>query len=182
MIVEDNREVRTFIRQYLEPAHHVLEAVNGRDGFEKAAAAIPDLIISDIMMPEMDGYELCHVLKNNERTSHIPVILLTAMGGEENKLEGLQTGVDDYLTKPLSSKELLARVKNIIAQRRKLRERFSREVVLKPSAIAITSADERFLNRVREAVEKYLGDEEFSVEELFRQMLSPAVRLLAVGV
>lgn len=177
LIVEDNPEVRTFIRQYLEPDYAVIEAVNGRDGFDKAAAAIPDLMICDVMMPELDGYELCHALKNDERTSHIPVILLTAMGGEENKLEGLQTGADDYLTKPFSSKELLARVKNLIAQRRRLRERFSREIVLKPSEIAITSADERFLNRVKEAVEKNLGDEEFSVEDLGREVAMSRVQL-----
>lgn len=177
LIVEDNQEVRAFIRQYLEADYAVIEAVNGRDGFEKAAAAIPDLMICDVMMPEMSGYELCHALKNDERTSHIPIILLTAMGGEENKLEGLQTGADDYLTKPFSSKELLARVKNLIAQRRKLRERFSREVVLKPSEIAITSTDERFLNRVKEAVEKNLGDEEFSVEDLGREVGMSRVQL-----
>ena len=177
LIVEDNQDVRTFIRQYLEPDYAVAEAVNGRDGFEKAAAAIPDLIICDVMMPELDGYELCHALKNDERTSHIPIILLTAMGGEENKLQGLQTGADDYLTKPFSSKELLARVENLIAQRRKLRERFSREIVLKPSEIAITSTDERFLNRVKEAVEKNLGDEEFSVEDLGREVGMSRVQL-----
>jgi YesN/AraC family two-component response regulator len=161
----------------LEPDYAVVEAVNGRDGFEKAAATIPDLIICDVMMPELDGYELCHVLKNDEKTSHIPVILLTAMGGEENKLEGLQTGADDYLTKPFSSKELLARAKNLVEQRRQLREKFSREVVLKPGEIAITSADERFLNRVKEAVEKNLGDEDFSVEDLGREVGMSRVQL-----
>ncbi|NUM64744.1 response regulator [candidate division KSB1 bacterium] len=157
LIVEDNQEVRTFIRQYLEPDYAVAEAMNGRDGFEKAATAIPDLVICDVMMPELDGYELCHALKNDERTSHIPIILLTAMGGEENKLQGLQTGADDYLTKPFSSKELLARVENLM--------------------IAITSTDERFLNRVKEAVEKNLGDEEFSVEDLGREVGMSRVQL-----
>ncbi len=177
LLVEDNPEVRAFIRQQLEGRYAVLEAADGEEGLTRASEAIPDLIISDVMMPKMDGYALCAALKTEEKTSHVPVLLLTAKAGEENKLEGLETGADDYLTKPFSSKELLARIRNLIAQRRKLRERFSREVVLQPSAIAITSADERFLNRVKAAVEKNLGDEEFSVEDFGREVGMSRVQL-----
>jgi DNA-binding response OmpR family regulator len=177
LIVEDNKDFQAFIRQHLEPTYKVIEAVDGQDGFEKATAAIPDLIISDIMMPKMDGYQLCHALKNDQRTSHIPVILLTARAGEDSKLAGLETGADDYLTKPFSSRELLVRAKNLIEQRRKLREKFSRDVVLKPSEIAITSMDEQFLNRVKEVVEKYISDEDFTVEDLGHKVGMSRVQL-----
>jgi DNA-binding response OmpR family regulator len=150
--------------------YEVIEAVDGEEGFEKAVEAIPDLIISDVMMPKMDGYALCQALKSEEKTSHIPVIMLTAKAGQESKLEGLETGADDYLTKPFSSQELLVRVKNLIEQRRLLRARFSREMILKPGDIAVTPRDEQFLIRVKAAVERNLGDEDFSVEHLSHEV------------
>lgn len=170
LLVEDNEDVRAFVRQQLGERYEVLEAVDGQEGLIKAAETVPDLVISDVMMPEMDGYALCHALKTEEKTSHIPVILLTAKGGQESKLEGLEIGADDYLTKPFSSKELLARVRNLIEQRRLLRERFGRELILKPNDVAITPQDEQFLNRVKAAIEKNLGDEDFSVEHLSHEV------------
>jgi DNA-binding response OmpR family regulator/two-component sensor histidine kinase len=170
LVVEDNRDVRTYIHEHLSPSYQLLEAGDGTEGIEKAREVIPDLIISDIMMPIMDGYELCRILKNDEKTSHIPVILLTAKASSESKLQGLETGADDYLIKPFDSKELLVRVKNLIALRQKLRERFSREVVLKPGDIAITPMDEVFLQRVQSVVEQHLDEEEFSVEILGQEV------------
>jgi len=170
LLVEDNHDVRAFIRQQLEADYEVIEAVDGEEGFAKATETIPDLVISDVMMPKMDGYAFCQALKSEEKTSHIPLIMLTAKAGQESKLEGLETGVDDYLTKPFSSKELLVRVRNLIEQRRRLRARFSREVILKPNEIAITPPDEQFLTRVKAAVEKNLGDEDFSVEDLVQEV------------
>ncbi|MCI0693346.1 ATP-binding protein [candidate division KSB1 bacterium] len=166
LVVEDNRDVRTYIRQYLEPTFKVIEAVDGIDGVQKALEIIPDLIISDVMMPKRDGNELCRILKTDEKTSHVPIIMLTAKADSESKVYGLEIGADDYLIKPFDDKELLARVQNLIKLRRQLRERFSREMVLKPSAIAITPMDETFLQRVQSAVEKHLDEEEFSVEIL----------------
>ena len=177
LIVEDHRDLRAFIRQHLEPAYQILEAVDGADGVDKAIARIPDLIISDVMMPEMDGFALCEKLKEDEKTSHVPIILLTAKASAEAKIAGLETGADDYLTKPFDSKELQVRVRNLIEQRRKLRQRFSREVVLKPAEIAITSVDEAFLHRVKAAVEAHLGEEEFSVEELAREVAMSRMQL-----
>ena len=166
LIVEDNADVRTYIRGYLVPAYRVLEAADGIQGVNVAGESIPDLIISDVMMPKMDGYALCRSLKLDEKTSHIPIILLTAKAGQENKIEGLETGADDYLTKPFEAKELLVRVKNLIDLRRKLREHFSVGQVLKPGEIAVTSIDDAFLKKVMQVVEERLGNEAFSVEDL----------------
>jgi signal transduction histidine kinase/ligand-binding sensor domain-containing protein/DNA-binding response OmpR family regulator len=166
LVVEDNVDVRTYVRQYLASTYKVIEAKDGKDGVEKARESIPDLIISDVMMPNMDGYELCKTLKLDEKTSHVPIILLTAKAGQENKIEGLETGADDYITKPFDAKELLVRVKNLIELRRKLREKFSASQVLKPGEIAVTSIDDAFLKKVMEIVEERLGEETFSVEDL----------------
>ncbi len=166
LIVEDNPDMRAFIREQMLDTYQILEAEDGQAGLEKAIEAIPDLIISDVMMPKMDGYQLCAKLKTDERTSHVPVVLLTAKSSGESKIEGLELGADDYLIKPFDRHELLARVKNLIAQRRKLRERFSGKVALKPSEIAVTSTDRAFLERALAVVEKYIGDEDFDVETL----------------
>jgi signal transduction histidine kinase/ligand-binding sensor domain-containing protein/DNA-binding response OmpR family regulator len=170
LIVEDNADVRAYMKEYLVPDYQVIEASDGVEGIEKAREAIPDLIISDVMMPKKDGYELCRTLKLDEKTSHVPIILLTAKAGQENKIEGLETGADDYLTKPFDAKELLVRVKKLIELRRKLRERFSVAHVLKPGEIAVTSMDNVFLQKVKAAVERHIGEEEFSVEELAQEV------------
>jgi len=177
LVVEDNKDVRKFIRQQLDSDFKIIEAKDGEDGFEKAILSVPDLIISDIIMPKINGNELCRKLKNDERTSHIPVILLTAKGGEESKLEGLKTGADDYLTKPFSSKELIIRVKNLIEQRNKLREKFSREHFIKPGKVSLQSIDEKFLHKVREVIERNIGDEKFSVEFLATEVALSRVQL-----
>jgi signal transduction histidine kinase/ligand-binding sensor domain-containing protein/DNA-binding NarL/FixJ family response regulator len=164
LIVEDTEDVRNYIRGFMESDYQISEAQDGDDGFEKATEIIPDLIISDVMMPKMDGFKLCEKLKTDERTSHIPVILLTARASEASKLEGLETGADEYLIKPFSAKELTIRVKNLIDQRRKLRERFAQDITLSPKDITVTSADERFLERAMGIIEKHMGDPEFGVD------------------
>ena len=132
LVVEDSRDVRKYIRGPLENLYTVVEAVNGREGIEKAKEIIPDLIISDIMMPEADGYELCSVLKQDVITSHIPVILLTAKASEENIVQGLETGADDYITKPFNTKILMVRIRNLIELRRQLQQKMKRQMMLQP--------------------------------------------------
>lgn len=165
LIVEDNGDIRSHIYENVEKDYQVIEAVNGSAGLKKTLEVIPDLIITDLIMPLMDGVEMCRQIKNDERSSHIPIIMLTAKSSLENKLEGLGTGADDYLSKPFHMKELLARIANLIEQRRKLRERFSKEITLEPSEISITSLDEDFLKRAIDMVEKRLTDENFNLNE-----------------
>jgi signal transduction histidine kinase/DNA-binding response OmpR family regulator/ligand-binding sensor domain-containing protein len=170
LIVEDNKDIRQHIMQHFDQDFSLLEAIDGRAGWHIATEVIPDLVITDLMMPHMDGTELCRQLKTDERTSHIPVIMLTARASLEDKLRGLETGADDYVSKPFSMKELLARSLNLIDQRRKLRERFSREIILEPADIVITSLDEKFLQRAISVAEKYIGGEEFSVNTFCEEM------------
>jgi signal transduction histidine kinase/DNA-binding response OmpR family regulator/ligand-binding sensor domain-containing protein len=166
LVVEDNSDLRKLIRDQLAFEFSILEAENGTTGLREAEEHIPDLVISDIMMPGMDGYEFCRALKSNEKTNHIPVILLTAKATTENKLEGLETGADDYLTKPFNPRELKLRVRNLIETRKKLREKFRSEMLLRPAEVAVPSAQKVFLERVSASIEKHLADEEFNVVAL----------------
>jgi DNA-binding response OmpR family regulator len=170
LIVEDNADLRAYIREYLEAEYAVQEALDGKTGYDRAVEFVPDIVISDVMMPEMDGIELCRALKQDVRTSHVPVILLTARAGTDSKIEGLEIGADDYVTKPFDSKELVARVHNLIDQRRQLRKKFSAGVVLKPGEVAVSSLDDAFLQKAISIVEKRLSDEKFTVEELAIEM------------
>ena len=170
LLIEDNADVRQYIKEILMEDYTVIQAADGEAGVEKAGEQIPDLILSDVMMPKMNGYQVCKILKNAEKTSHIPIILLTAKASLESKLEGLQTAADDYLTKPFVSGELLARVHNLIQSRKKLREKFRGQIILKPSEIASSSIDDVFLNRLMKIVEENMGDELFGVERLSDEM------------
>jgi DNA-binding response OmpR family regulator/two-component sensor histidine kinase len=170
LIVEDNADLRQYIRQHLEDQYRVLEADNGLHGWETAVRHVPDLIISDWMMPGINGAEVCRRVKTDERTSHIPFLLLTALATEEGKLTGLENGADDYLTKPFDARELELRVRNLVQTRRKLRERFSRELRLQPKDITVTSADEKFMEKVLAVVEAHLGDADFGVEQFGREV------------
>lgn len=166
LIVEDNPDVRNYIRELLETNYQVIEASNGEEGVLKAMDEIPDLIITDVMMPEMDGFQFCTNVRNNEKTSHIPLVMLTAKAGFEDKIEGLESGIDAYLTKPFKAKELEVQVKNLLKQRKLLRERFSKLTVIKPSEVSAISADQVFLQKVIEKIENHFGDFQFSLEHL----------------
>ncbi|MGI9546519.1 MAG: response regulator [Flavobacteriaceae bacterium] len=165
LVVEDNKDVRQLIQSTFENKYRILEAEDGDSGIEAALRYIPDLIISDIMMPGTDGLELCERLKNDERSSHIPIVLLTAKAGEEDHYKGLSTGADGYVTKPFKIKLLRARVEKLIESRKLLRDRYSQELILKPKDIAIADLDEQFLDRVQKVMETKLTESGFSVQE-----------------
>ena len=166
LVVEDNGDLRKFIIDSLGMEFHFLEAGDGKQGMETAIAETPDLIISDVMMPEMDGITMTGKLKHDTRTSHIPVFLLTAKTSDESKLSGLKTGADDYLTKPFNKNELLLKVRNSIALRVKLREKLKLELLKESPNVEVRSADEKFLLKVRDAILSRLSDEQLSVESL----------------
>lgn len=170
LVVEDNSLVRSFIVNELKANYKILEAGNGREGTLIALKKIPDLIISDVMMPEVDGIELCRKLKKDEKTSHIPIILLTAKSDEENILKGLEVGADDYMLKPFSAKQLLVRIEKLIELRGNLRIRYSNRVNISPNEIAITSTDEVFLKKIQRIVDEDLGDSNFTVDEFCKKL------------
>ena len=166
LIVEDNQDVRTYVREQVEGEYHTVEANHGQMGLRLAQENMPDLIITDVMMPKMDGYQFCNAIRLDEKTSHIPVIMLTAKGGLEDKIVGLESGVDAYLTKPFSAKELKATVRNLLNQRIQLRKRFSKSIVIKPSEVSVVSADQAFMEKVIQTIESNFSDEQLSVEML----------------
>ncbi len=166
LIVEDDPDMRRYLCDNLKRSFRIFEASDGEIGLSIARDIIPDIVISDVAMPVMDGIQLCRNLKDDERTSHIPILFLTASAAQDRKIAGLETGADDYLTKPFDWKELETRVHNLVEVRKSLRERFARTTLLKPSEIAITSMDEAFLIRVMASIERSMGDETFSVENL----------------
>lgn len=170
LVVEDNADLREMVKEHLQDKYFVLEAENGLVGLKSAEEHIPDLIISDIMMPEMDGYKLCSKIKTNEKTNHIPVILLTAKASTEDKLEGLETGADDYLIKPFNEDELKIRVRNLIAIRRQMREKYQSHMLLKPADVVVPSSQKLFVDKLVSLIEKNINNEEFSVEILSEEI------------
>jgi DNA-binding response OmpR family regulator len=170
LVIEDNQEMRTFIVNELRSYYQVLEAADGKEGMFLAFKKIPDLIISDVMMPDKDGIELCEILKKDEKTSHIPMILLTAKSEEADKIKGLEVGADDYILKPFSSKQLLIRIEKLIELRRNLRVRYSGKTQISPNEIALTSTDEKFLQKIQKIVDDDLADSNFTVEEFCKKL------------
>lgn len=166
LLVDDNADVRQYLSDVLNGAYHVLEASNGLAGLELVRSTPVDLVVCDVMMSEMDGYAFCAALRRDSELNHIPVILLTAKASEDSRLEGLQVGADDYLSKPFSRDELLARIENLMALRGLLRRRFSGEVSIHPRAVCVPSADAAFLEVVRNKIEERMGDPKFGVEWL----------------
>jgi DNA-binding response OmpR family regulator len=170
LVVEDHADVRKYICDPLKADYTVVEAVDGKEGIEKAKEIIPDLIVSDIMMPEVDGYELCRELKKDIKTSHIPIILLTAKASEESLIQGLETGADDYITKPFNTKILLTRIKNLIDLRSHLQQKIQKQMLLQPAEIEVSSMDREFIKELLDVIEKNLSDSNFNVEELSKKL------------
>jgi signal transduction histidine kinase/ligand-binding sensor domain-containing protein/CheY-like chemotaxis protein len=170
LVVEDDDDMRAYVRGVLTEVARVVEATGGELGVRMSVEHAPDAVVCDVMMAGVDGFEACRRIKTDPRTSHIPVVMLTARAGEESRLEGLETGADDYIAKPFSAAELRVRVRNLIESRRKLRERFGREVTLMPADIAITPVDANFVERLMAIVNDNLGEPDFNVEAFAREV------------
>lgn len=177
LLVEDHPDIRKFIRETLGVSYRYLEENNGRKGLESALNNVPDLIISDVMMPEMDGIEMCRLIKKSEITSHIPVILLTARSQHEDKLEGLETGADEYLSKPFSSKELKLRTSNILNLQKKWRSKILQGDNSLEEIPADRSMDVLFLDRIKQLILIHLEDRQFGVEQLAAECNLSSVQL-----
>lgn len=166
LIVEDNAEMRFYIQEQLEENFNIILAKNGEEGVMKALESVPDLIITDVMMPVMNGYDLTVKIKNDRRTSHIPIIMLTAKADEESKLKGLDLGVDDYLIKPFSKKELYARVGNLIKLRSLLKARYKEISAISIDEIEAKPMDQEFLEKVFSSIKHNLESPQFGVSVL----------------
>jgi signal transduction histidine kinase/DNA-binding response OmpR family regulator len=170
LVVDDNQEIRNYISSIFEATYQIHTANNGKEGISEALHLIPDIIISDVMMPLEDGFTLTKNLKGNELTAHIPVILLTAKIEDEDKLAGMRSGADAYLTKPFNAQLLKATVFNLIENRRKLQARFAQEVIVRPKDIALSTADEQFLERLQKVLDEHLTDSNFSADLFSTEM------------
>lgn len=170
LVVDDHEDIRNLIKQSLEKEYHILEAENGMEALKIAVKTIPNVILTDVLMPVMNGIELCEKIKTQTETSHIPVIMLTAKTSDESELEGLKNGADGYVRKPFDMDLLKHKLVNILKHRAELRKRFNREVSLQPSEITVTVKDENFLQQAMDVVEKHMMNTDFSVELLVKEM------------
>ena len=170
LVVEDDEDIRKYIRKELESRYQVEEAVNGALGLSKAKKILPDLVITDVMMPEMTGTELCKRLKTDAETCHIPVIILTAQSDLEHRIEGLETGADSYIPKPFNVKHLNVRIEKLIALRQTLKERFSKSLNMEAQEVTLTSTDERLLQHAIDYIRENMEDPELSVENMSKAL------------
>ncbi len=165
LVVEDHADLRNYIIDNLKSNYRILSAEDGKIGLQKAIESIPDLIISDVMMPEMDGIEMCKRLRSDQITNHIPVIMLTARADRGSKLEGLETGVDDYLIKPFDTEELKVRIRNLLEQRVRLREKFRTQFASEHGAM-VSSPRDLFLKGLNDILDQHISDPDFKIEQL----------------
>lgn len=172
LIIEDNADLRAYIRSHFELSYQIVEAADGQEGYEKAVELIPNLVICDLMMPRLDGFGFCKLIKSDMRTNHIPVIMLTARAALEDRLEGLELGADDYLAKPFNTDELQIRVRNLIAIRKALQQKYRESVYQETSAVEPKdySLNEQFLQQLNAIIDKNLLNTEFSIKTLADEM------------
>jgi YesN/AraC family two-component response regulator len=170
LIVEDNNELRSYIATLFQGSFEIIEAKDGNEGIKIAIAKVPDIIISDIMMPEKDGIELTNTLKTDVRTSHIPIILLTAKTGASNELKGLISKADDYITKPFNAEILKQKVKNFIEMRKELQKRYSQHLYLKPKDISVTNIDEQLLEDIQKVIDTRITEPDFTVTPFAKEL------------
>ena len=171
LIVEDNTELRSFLKDMLRGSYQVMEATNGQEGLDQAQKQVPDFIISDIMMPVMDGLDMVKAIKEDRDICHIPIILLSAKSSLDDRIHGLEQGIDDYITKPFSSTYLKTRIQYLLQQRKQLQQRFMEQYTTTrtnkytdPSPIQITPFDEQFMQTVKNVVEKQMENPEFTID------------------
>ena len=169
LLVEDNADIKSFISSQLKSAYVFIFAANGREGLEKAKKHMPDIIISDIIMPEMDGVEMCNIIKNTPETSHIPIIMLTAKNEEKSILKGLETGVENYLTKPFNINVLALYINNILTARIKIQEQYKYDFSFKNVKLSTNKTDEEFLGFLIERIKHNLSEFDFGVDQLARE-------------
>ena len=170
LVVEDNPDVRTLIRSHFMSKYQVFEANDGREGWKVALQVVPDVIVSDVLMPDVDGYEFCKKVKKDERTSHIPVLLLTALHSKDHEIKGLSSGADDYITKPFDLSILQTKIENMLSIRDSLKQKYSGEITLQPRNIVISSPEEKFLHKAVEVVENNIADAELDIERFAQEV------------
>jgi len=170
LLAEDNLDIHHYLKSALEKEYRVFAFMNGKEAWKNIQDAMPDLVLSDIMMPEMTGIELCEKIKAEEKTSHIPVVLLTAKGTHDKKVEGLESGADDYIKKPFRLEEIKARIKNVLKQRQRLREKYSKELIFEDKAVHVNSMDEQFIQKAITIIEKHLDNTSFSIDTFCNEM------------
>ena len=177
MLAEDNNDLRSYVKAQLGDSYSVLEAINGHKAFDLALEEIPDLIITDLMMPEMDGEELLEALRNNPKTQHIPVIMLTARADQESKLNNIGKGADHYLNKPFEIDELKVRIRSLLEQRERIRNYHQTQFLTSPKVEDISSSDDLFLQQVGELLQRNLDNSDFTVDEFAQHMSMSRVQL-----
>lgn len=170
LLIEDNEDFRFYLKDNLQAYYTIKEAADGKQGWQQVLACNPDLIVSDIMMPEMDGITLSRKLKKDSRTANIPVILLTANASEEQQIVGYATGASDYIVKPFNFEILLSRIRNLINQHTNFRESLQPKIEVKPQDVQITSLDDKLIRKAIAYTEKNISNPDFSVEDLSREM------------
>ncbi len=170
LLVEDNDEVRTYVRECLESCFNVIEASDGADGFEKAVEKYPDIVVSDIMMPVKDGLTMCREIKEDMRTGHIPVILMTARSMVMQIKEGFLSGADDYIVKPFNMDMLLLRMKNILGSREKLRNLYGKKFSPEALGVEIVSSNDRFTQKFFEVIEANISNPDLNIDMICREV------------
>jgi len=170
LIVDDNEEILDFLEEELSEKYELLKAINGHRALTMLDHEAVHLVVSDVMMPEMDGFELCRKIKSTVEFSHIPIILLTAKNTLQSKIEGLELGADAYIEKPFSPAHLQAQIANLIMNRTKIKEHFANTPLVHIKTMAYTKADEHFLEELHQAIEQNLSDTELDVEKLAKLM------------
>jgi len=170
LLVEDNTDFRFYLKDNLKKQYNILEAENGEKGWEIVEKLLPALVVSDIMMPKTDGFELCSRIKSGRNTKHIPVILLTAKTETEPEIEGYESGADDFISKPFDFRILESRIENLINTREQLRRSYQSMIGINPEKIEVNSQDEKFIKKALETVERYISEPTFTVEDFSLEM------------